>query len=108
MGARAMADWNAALTEWLKPFVEKLGHKKRQQMCPLYVAGLIGPGDRKSIELMAARMAPERYDRLHHFISDGVWDGAPIETELAKQTDKLIGASDAFLVVDDTSLPKKG
>jgi hypothetical protein len=37
-----MVDWDAALTDWLKPFVEKLGHKKRQQMCPLYVAGLIG------------------------------------------------------------------
>ena len=24
-----MADWDAALTEWLKPFVGKLGHKKR-------------------------------------------------------------------------------
>jgi hypothetical protein len=38
MRALAMADWNAALTEWSKPFVEKLGHKKRRQMCPLYVA----------------------------------------------------------------------
>ena len=66
MRARAMAEWNAALTDWLKPFVEKLGHKKRRQMCPLYVTGLIGPGDRKSIEPMAARFAPERYDRLHH------------------------------------------
>jgi SRSO17 transposase len=102
-----MADCNAALTDWLEPFVEKLGHKKRQ-MCPLYVVGLIGPGDRKSIEPMAARMAPNRYDRLHHLISGGVWDGAPLEVELAKQADKLIGASDAFLVVDDTSLPKKG
>ncbi|VFU10543.1 transposase [Methylocella tundrae] len=103
-----MADWNAALTDWLKPFVEKLGHKKRRQMCPLYVAGLIGPGERKSIEPMAARMAPDRYDRLHHFISDGLWDSAPLEAELAKQADRLIGASDAFLVIDDTSLPKKG
>ena len=50
-----MADWNAALTDWLKPFVEKLGHKKRRQMCPLYVAGLIGSGERKSIAPMAAR-----------------------------------------------------
>jgi hypothetical protein len=24
------------------------------------------------------------------------------------QTDKLVGASDAFLVIDDTGLPKKG
>lgn len=103
-----MVEWNAALADWLKPFVEKLGHKKRQQMCPVYIAGLIGPGDRKSIEPMAARFAPERYDRLHHFISDGVWNAGPLETELALQADKLIGAPNAFLVIDDTSLPKKG
>ena len=77
-------------------------------MCPLYVAGLIGPGERKSIEPMAARIAPDGYDRLHHFISDGIWDAWPIEKELARQADKLIGGSDAFLVIDDTSLPKKG
>jgi SRSO17 transposase len=57
---------------------------------------------------MAARIAPDRYDRLHHFISDGIWDAAPLEAELAKQADRLIGGSDAFLVIDDTSLPKKG
>ena len=95
-----MADWNAALTDWLKPFVEKLGHKKRRQMCPLYVAGLIGSGERKSIAPMAARIAPDGYDRLHHFISDGIWDAWPIEKELAGQADKLIGGSDAFLVID--------
>jgi SRSO17 transposase len=103
-----MADWIAALTDWLKPFVQKLGHKKRRAMCPLYIAGLIGPGERKSIRPMAARIAPERYDRLHHFISDGIWDLEPIEKELARQADRLIGGSDAFLVIDDTSLPKKG
>jgi SRSO17 transposase len=103
-----MTDWNAALTDWLKPFVEGLGHRKRREMYPLYVAGLIGPGERKSIEPMAARIAPDRYDRLHHFISDGIWDREPIETELARQADRLIGGSDAFLVIDDTSLPKKG
>jgi SRSO17 transposase len=103
-----MADWNAALTDWLKPFVAKLGDKKRRQMCPLYVAGLIGAGERKSIEPMAARIAPDRYDRLHHFISDGIWDLKPIEKELAFQADRLIGGSDTYLVIDDTSLPKMG
>jgi SRSO17 transposase len=77
-------------------------------MCPLYVAGLIGPGERKSIEPMAARMAPDHYDRLHHFISDGVWDAGPLEAELARQADRLLGGPDAFLVIDDTSLLKKG
>ena len=32
-----------------------LGHKTRRRMCPAYIAGLIGPGDRKSIQPMAAR-----------------------------------------------------
>ncbi|MCZ7866129.1 MULTISPECIES: IS701 family transposase [Agrobacterium] len=103
-----MVEQNIALADWLKPFVEKLGHKKRRQMCPVYVSGLIGPGDRKSIEPMAERLAPDHYDRLHHFISDGIWDASPLETELAVQADRIVGASDAFLVVDDTGLPKKG
>ena len=101
-------DWKEAFSEWLKPFVGLLGHKKRQAMCPLYVSGLLGPGDRKSIEPMAARLAPDRYDRLHHFISSSVWDHQPLVDELARQADKLVGGTDAFLVVDDTSLPKKG
>ena len=77
-------------------------------MCPLYVAGLIGPGDRKSVSPMAERVAPGDYDRLHHFVSDGVWDEAPLERELALQADKLVGGAGAFLVIDDTTLPKKG
>ena len=77
-------------------------------MCPLYVAGLIGPGDRKSVGPMAERVAPGDYDRLHHFVSGGVWDEAPLERELALQGDKLVGGADAFLVIDDTALPKKG
>jgi SRSO17 transposase len=77
-------------------------------MCPLYVAGLIGPGDRKSVEPMASRLAPGDYDQLHHFISSGVWDEAPLEEELAVQANKLIGGADTVLVVDDTALPKKG
>jgi hypothetical protein len=35
-------NWNAELRTWLSPFLEKLGHKARRQMCPLYVSGLIG------------------------------------------------------------------
>ena len=45
-------------------------------MCPLYVAGLIGPGDRKSMQPMAERLGLPSHDALHHFISAGVWDAA--------------------------------
>jgi SRSO17 transposase len=103
-----MADWRDELGRWLAPFVGRFGHKARRRMCPLYVAGLIGPGDRKSVGPMAERVAPGDYDRLHHFVSDGVWDEAPLERELAIQADKLVGGAGAFLVIDDTTLPKKG
>ena len=107
MGGRT-SDWKEELGRFLRPFLARLGHKARRQMCPLYVSGLIGPGDRKSIQPMAERIALGDYDQLHHFIADGVWDAAPVETELLVQADRLVGGSDAVLVVDDTAIPKKG
>lgn len=101
-------DWRGELGLWLKPFLNRLGHKARRQMCPLYVSGLIGPGDRKSVQPMAARVALGEYDQLHHFIASGVWDAGPVESELLVQADKLVGGSDAVLVIDDTAIPKKG
>src|SRR5687767_9237243 len=102
------SDWKEELGRWLKPFLDRLGHKARRQMCPLYVSGLIGPGDRKSVAPMAERVALGDYDQLHHFIAAGIWDAAPVETELLVQADRLVGGSDAVLVIDDTALPKKG
>src|SRR5271168_3307754 len=106
--ADTTSNWEDELGVWLKPFLDRLGHKARRRMCPLYVAGLIGPGDRKSIQPMAERLAPGDYDQLHHFVAAGVWDAAPLETELLVQADRLVGGSDAVLVIDDTAVPKKG
>ncbi len=101
-------NWKDELGRWLKPFLNRLGHKAGRQMCPLYVAGLLGPGDRKSVQPMAERLAPCGYDQLHHFVSAGVWDVASLEAELHVQADRLVGGSDAVLVIDDTAMPKKG
>ena len=102
------SDWRDELGVWLRPFLDRLGHKARRRMCPLYVAGLIGPGDRKSVQPMAERLVPGDYDQMHHFVAAGVWDAAPLETELLVQADRLVGGSDAVLVIDDTAMPKKG
>jgi SRSO17 transposase len=107
MGDRTL-DWRHELGRWLKPFLDRLGHKARRQMCPLYVSGLIGPGDRKSIQPIAERLAVGDYDQLHHFVAAGVWDASPVETELLVQADRLVGGNDAVLVIDDTAIPKKG
>jgi SRSO17 transposase len=37
-----------------------------------------------------------------------VWDAALVETELLVQANRLVGGSDAVLVIDDTAIPKKG
>lgn len=101
-------DWRNDLEEWLAPFLVALHHKTRARMCPAYVAGLIGPGDRKSIQPMAARGREASYDQLHHFVSSGVWDAASLEAALLAEADRLVGGDNAWLIIDDTSLPKKG
>jgi SRSO17 transposase len=103
-----ISGWKGDLERFLGPFLARLGHKARRRMCPLYVSGLIGPGDRKSIQPMAERLASGDYDQLHHFIAAGVWDAEPLERELLVQADKLVGGGDAVLVIDDTAIPKKG
>lgn len=65
-------DWRRDLDAWLTPFVAALRHKTRAWMCPAYVAGLIDPGDRKSVQPMAARAGDVSYDRLHHFPASGI------------------------------------
>jgi len=101
-------DWRRDLEVWLAPFVSALRHKARKRLCPAHIAGLIGPGDRKSIQPMADRDDEVRYDQLHHFVSDGVWDSAPLEATLLREADRLVGDETAYLVIDDTALPKKG
>jgi len=100
--------WEADLERWLTPFLAHLSHRARRSMCPLYVAGLIGPGDRKSVQPMAERLGLGSYDRLHHFVSSDAWDAAPLEAELLVRADAMVGGPDAYLVIDDTALPKKG
>jgi SRSO17 transposase len=94
MGGTA-SDWKEELGRFLEPFLARLGHKARRRMCPLYVSGLTGPGDRKSIQPIAERLALGDYDQLHHFIADGVWAARPVEIELLVQADRLVGGHDA-------------
>ena len=101
-------DWRIDLERWLEPFLAGLSHPARRRMCPLYIAGLIGPGDRKSVQPIAARAGDVGYDQLHHFVAAGVWDSAPLEAALLKEADRLVGDETGFLVIDDTALPKKG
>ena len=87
-----------------------MGLRRRAQRhwAPFYLKGLILPGERKSIEPMASRVAPADTQQLHHFVSTSPWATAPLEEKLVKAADRLVGGPDAVLVVDDTALVKQG
>src|SRR3954463_7526871 len=96
------------LERWLGPFVARLGRKEQRRWAPVYLKGLILPGERKSVEPMAGRVAPGDLQQLHHFVSTSPWATAPLEDELAKAADRLVGGPEAVLVIDDTALVKQG
>lgn len=104
----ARSSWEAGLDRWLEPFLVALGHKGRRRWAPLYLRGLMGPGDRKSVQPMAGRVAPEDHEQLHHFIATSTWDTEPLEQVLLSKADAMVGGSDSHLIIDDTALPKKG
>ena len=93
------AGWQADFEAWLAPFLAHLAHRARRSMGPLYGAGLIGPGDRKSVQPMAERLGLGTHDRLHQFVSSAAWDAAPHEAELLAQLDRVGAAGVRFAVV---------
>ena len=96
------------LDRWLAPFLAAVGHKKRRLWAPLYLRGLLGPSERKSLQPMAASLSLSGHDQLQHFIASPAWDDGPLWRVLAEQADRLVGGPQAALVIDDTALPKKG
>ena len=96
------------LDGWLAPFLAVMGRKTRRAWAPLYLQGLLGPGARKSVQPMAERLGLGGHDQLQHFVASPAWDDAPLWTVLGQQADRLVGSKAAYLVIDDTALPKKG
>lgn len=106
--AESDGDWEREFERWLTPFLEALGHKKQRKWAPVYMRGLLGPGDRKSVEPMAERVAPDDSQQLHHFLCTSCWDPSPLERTLAEKAQQMVGGPDAVLIVDDTTLLKQG
>jgi SRSO17 transposase len=102
------ASWKRGLDRWLEPFLDALGDKRRRVWAPLYVLGLLIPGERKSMQPISVRVAPEDVEQIHHFVATSPWKTAPLEEVLCRKADEMLGGESSFLIVDDTTLPKKG
>jgi SRSO17 transposase len=100
--------WEEELEHWLEPFRALLNRPAQKQRMALYLKGLMLPGERKSLEPMAARVAPGDLEQLHHFLSTSPWRAWPLEDELIRRADALLGGPEALLVIDDTALVKQG
>ena len=91
-----------------------LGHADRAAPLKAYCTGLILPGERKSIEPIAARVEPGRvpaaHQSLHHFVAKAEWSHeallAVVRAEVLPEVEQH-GPIRAW-IIDDTSFPKKG
>jgi SRSO17 transposase len=61
LGSKA---WLDHLEAWLAPFLAALPRAEQRRWAPLYLRGLLLPGERKSVEPMAARVAPGHIQQL--------------------------------------------
>jgi len=91
-----------------------IGHADRAGPLQDYCTGLMLPGERKSVEPMAARTAPARtaaqHQSLLHFVGQAPWSDAAVLTkvrELVVPHLERHGPIEAW-IIDDTGLPKKG
>ena len=99
---------------YIEGLAKAAGHADRKVPLKNYCMGLLLPGERKSVEPMAARLAPANVRRmhqsLHHVVADAPWSD---ETVLDAALDYVLPAMLKHgpviaWVVDDTGFPKKG
>jgi SRSO17 transposase len=100
--------------EYVNRLAEQLGHADRLEPLRAYLTGLLLPGERKSVEPMAAKVDPRnvsaRHQSMHHFVASAPWDWQPL---LAVARDYALEQIERHApvttwVVDDTGMPKKG
>src|SRR5919205_1255779 len=109
-----MAEWEERFDDYVERLGDVLGHADRRRPLRAYCTGLLLPGERKSVEPMAARVDPLRvgaaHQSLHHLVAKAAWDDAAL---LEAVRDHVLpamlerGPIRAW-PVDDTGLPKKG
>jgi SRSO17 transposase len=100
--------------EYIEHLSEVIGHVDRHGPLASYCTGLLLPGDRKSVEPMAARIAPDevgaKHQSLHHFVAKAPWDEAEllsaVRTFVLPKIEK--DAPIRAWIIDDTGIPKKG
>jgi SRSO17 transposase len=101
--------------KYVSLIAQQLGHADRVEPFRGYCTGLLLPVQRKSVEPMAAHLAPTRvrseHQRLHHFVADAAWSDeavlAAVRGYVLERVVRHAGSPEALLI-DDTGFPKHG
>jgi len=102
------------LAAYLDGLAQAAGHADRHTPLKQYCTGLLLPGQRKSVEPMAARLAPDNVRRLHqslhHLVADAPWSDEALLARVRVQVLPVMQKQGPVVawIVDDTGFPKKG
>src|SRR3954469_14908351 len=114
MNDRDLMAGEQRLQDYLSQLADVLGHADRKERLVGYCTGLLLPGERKSIEPMAARLDPAQvpslHQALHHFVATSPWHDDAVLAAVREQVLPALtrhGPITAW-IIDDTGLPKKG
>jgi SRSO17 transposase len=99
---------------YCEDIVEAFEHADRRQPAQWYLKGLILPGERKSVEPMAARVCPDNvrsaHQSMHHLVSTAGWSDRAVLAATARRVvpELLKTGRQCWWILDDTSHVKKG
>jgi len=99
---------------YLDSLAQAAGHLDRADPLKNYCKGLLLPGERKSVEPMAARLAPANVRRmhqsLHHLVAAAPWSDEQMLHRVRGYSLAAMRKQEPVVawIVDDTGFPKKG
>ena len=95
--------------------IKALGHADRATPARWYLRGLMLPGERKSIEPMAARVHAEdvcaAHQSMHHLVADSEWSDRALLRAVTAEVLPVLSAfarGPCYWIIDDTSFRKYG
>jgi len=99
---------------YIQSLAQAAGHLDRHEPLKAYCKGLLLPIERKSVEPMAARLAPDNvrqmHQSMHHLVADAPWEDEILLKRVREEVlpAMIQEASVEAWVIDDTGFPKKG
>lgn len=108
------SDRSQRFEKYLEHLTRCAGHADRVVPMENYTKGLLLPLERKSVEPMAARLAPgnvrQMHQSLHHIVADAAWNDAALLKQVREEVLPAMTRRHKLIawIVDDTGFPKKG